>query len=1111
MFFKITIPDAIQLQASAVAWKRCRRFWGNLVPDLRFSSPAWVSGLLALLVVAVSPASAQNPFSLVLEPTPGDRLTVVEGEEKSYNVRLSARPFEMVFVGLTIDSNGDGGVPPFDFAVGSSSLLFFTTSNWHIDQMVTILAADDDVHGHNSSAGIVHRITVGDTQEYTDVYLPVTVLDNDVEPVAPTVALSLVPKKVNEGYKGELIVTARLEGGGITTNTPLNLAELPDEFTLDTSGGSASQTISVGGLSVSWTVVADVGTNTILGDTRSVTFSVTTTASDVVIMPAKLKLKIVDASEAQILVSTSSMTVREDSGSSSYRVSLTSQPSDTVHVTVSIEGYDSENSQIHLDDGGAVGTLTLVFHSGNWEGGQDVDFVVTGNDYSGENREETIIHSASDGGYDGAQLKILRVVVTNSEDTSTIVLSLNTEKLPEGHKGQLAVTARLGGISQMDTDLTLVLPDGFILDTSVSAATQTQTILAGDISVNWTLRADVGTNTILGDTRSVTFTVTTEADLDVSPATLKIVDASPAEIVVSSSPTVSEDSGISSYTVSLSSRPTDTVVVTVRIDGFSADSNIYLLGGENSHTLMLRFHPSDWNSAGVFVRGDVFVEIGVTDNIYWGKNQEEAITHSASDGGYDGAQLKILRVVVTDNEDTPTILLSLNTEKLSEGDKELLLVTARLEGISQMDTDLTLVLPGEEFTVNEGIRAQKIFAGVIVSTAIWLVDADVGTNTILGDTRTVIFSVTTAPVLAVVPVNLKIVDASLAEIVVSSSLTVSEETGNSSYRVSLSSRPTDTVVVTVRIDGFSADSNIYLLGGENSHTLMLRFHPSDWNSAGVFVRRDVFVEIGVIGNDYSGENREETIIHSAEGRAYDGAGEKRLPVVVTDDEEAAVRVSMTMSVLSGTEADDFVVALIVHLVDSNDEVVMLPEGGETPVTFEVSPGEAAEDYTVVFSGPTTVQIPSTGVRSVSYTLALIRDFIDEEDETFTITAKVAGLSDGAATFTIIDHPEDVRGIEIGTIADLREGSDGVYTVVLKSRPTEPVTVTFSTTSDEVTLSPSSLVFSTTNWGTLLRNIDISAMDNLHLGWSAECGNHVRCCLGWRLRRFSVASNDCDHP
>ena len=75
----------------------------------------------------------------------------------------------------------------------------------------------------------------------------------------------------------------------------------------------------------------------------------------------------------------------------------------------------------------------------------------------------------------------------------------------------------------------------------------------------------------------------------------------------------------------------------------------------------------------------------------------------------------------------------------------------------------------------------------------------------------------------------------------------------------------------------------------------------------------------------------------------------------------------------------------------------------------------------------------------SFMLTPIRDFLDEEDETFAITGSAAGLSDGSAIFTIIDHPEDVRGIEIGEIPpNVTEGDAISYTLVLQSRPTDRV-------------------------------------------------------------------------
>ena len=143
------------------------------------------------------------------------------------------------------------------------------------------------------------------------------------------------------------------------------------------------------------------------------------------------------------------------------------------------------------------------------------------------------------------------------------------------------------------------------------------------------------------------------------------------------------------------------------------------------------------------------------------------------------------------------------------------------------------------------------------------------------------------------------------------------------------------------------------------------------------------------------------------------------------------------------------------------------------------------DYTTTLAADAFLGIPQEAVEStdgtqhtsVAVMLTLNRDFLDEEDETFTITGSAAGLSDGSATFTIMDHPDDERDIEIGEIPpEVTEGGAISYTLVLQSRPLEAVTVELSTASDEVALSPSLLVFSTMNWH-IPQDITVSAMDN----------------------------------
>ena len=1053
---KITIPNAIQLQASAVAKKRCRRFWANLVPHIRCGSLAWVSGLSALLAVAVSPASAQITLIFVDgEELPiQQNLFVNEGDDRSYSVRLSERPGNAVNV--TVASDDLNVIAILDGTDEVLSVdLTIEPNDWEDGVMVTVRAMEDNIVG-NAQAFLIHTPMTSDSSTIPPVMLSVIIVDNDAP---PAILLRLDPEEVDEGYQGQLMVTAKLGGDGRTTDTPLTLV-LPDSdsrFALATTvtDNGAEKTILPGGLSVSWIVDADVATNTILGeDPETVVFNVTAPADFAV---REVELKIVDASEAEIVVS-SSLTVGENS-MHTYKVRLTSQPSETMVVTMSIDNYG--DSQIYFpfpNNNLSVGTRELEFDSGNWESGEDVKFVVGQNGYSGENLPESIIHSASGGGYDGARTKRLRVVVTDNDERPTILLSLDLKQVDEGFKEELVISAGLDGPTRLtDTDLGLVLPDGFTL---VAGSEGTQTILAKTASVSWRVKADLGTNTILGDARSVPFTVRTKSGLAVRPAKLKIVDASPAEIVVSVSPplTVGEDSGLSSalYRVSLTSQPSDTVNVLVGIKDF-ADSQIRLI--IYSRVIVdgilqaITFNSSNWNDG-------VVLGIETLDNGYWGENPEESILHTASGGGYDGAQ-KNLRVVVTDDESTPTVSLSLVTlsqvelVSVEEGFKEEFWIEANLDGAPLlMSAVLNLVLPlPNGFTLRNGFDpAQPI--EVMSDPVLWRVKANVGTNNILGDSRAVTFTLMTASGLPVVPAKLKIVDASPAEIVVSSSLTVSEDVVNSSYRVSLTSEPTDTVVVTVRIEGYdSENSQIHLDDGGADGTLTLVFNSGNWESGEV-------VEFLVADNGYPGENREETIIHRAAGGAYDGAETKPLQVVVTGEEEVAVRVSMTMSISRGAEDDDLVVDLGVYLVDGLGEVVTTEEG-TTKVTLEFSQGEVIEDYEFVFPGNSVTavtlgvveaQIPSSGVLSLRYELSLIRDFIDEGDESFTITGSVAGLSEGTVTFRIIDHRGDVRGIKVSETIEVDEGGEKRYSVVLTSKPTARVRVNFSADapSDEFT-------------------------------------------------------------
>ena len=167
-------------------------------------------------------------------------------------------------------------------------------------------------------------------------------------------------------------------------------------------------------------------------------------------------------------------------------------------------------------------------------------------------------------------------------------------------------------------------------------------------------------------------------------------------------------------------------------------------------------------------------------------------------------------------------------------------------------------------------------------------------------------------------------------------------------------------------------------------------------------------------------------------------------------------------------------------------------------TFEVSIGGVLEvpvtvDWAITSGSPTdastqpsgSVTIPA-GDTSVTFNVATSNNFVDEPtNETFavTISEPSGGLAQGAkirtstATGTIID--DDARSITSTphTVVLPREGETAIYTVVLGSEPTAPVTVIPTSNDTTVaTVAGTPLVFTTSNWNEPKSITVVGAMD-----------------------------------
>ena len=312
-----------------------------------------------------------------------------------------------------------------------------------------------------------------------------------------------------------------------------------------------------------------------------------------------------------------------------------------------------------------------------------------------------------------------------------------------------------------------------------------------------------------------------------------------------------------------------------------------------------------------------------------------------------------------------------------------------------------------------------------------------------------------------------------------------DEGDDISYSVNLTSQLDNEVIVHVSIQDFANSQIRFLDGGQEVSSLTLVIASSDYDDG-------VTVPVRALQNVYSGENREESILHTATSQGYANAY-AILPVTVRDDEAPAVGLSVNMPLSRGLEGRTYrdILDLEVSLVDSNGEVVRMKEG-TTEVTLEFSSEEVAEGYAFTFLGNSVTPDPndpgvvtaqilsSLGTLSLQYDLLLIRDFLCERDETLIVTASAAGLESGTAIFTIMGHPDDANrcSFEIGEIAPVTEGGATTYTLALKSQQFARVTVAVSSTSDEIRLFPSSgsLVFTEMNWN-IPQDIGVHTTDN----------------------------------
>ena len=662
-------------------------------------------------------------------------------------------------------------------------------------------------------------------------------------------------------------------------------------------------------------------------------------------------------------------------------------------------GISSDNTDV------TVSSPNLTFTTTDWNTAQMVT-VTAGEDADAAVDMATLTHNPSGADYGSVDDTDLDVTVTD-DDTAGVTVSATSLPVTEGSTNTYTVvldTQPTSGVTvaidSNNPDVTAD-PTRLTFTTSNWATAQTVTVSAAP------------DDDTLADMAMVTHTVTggDYAGLSASSVTVRVTDNSIPGITFSPMALGITEGGMREYSVTLDTIPTSTVTVRIT-SSLSADATPF--------PSTLTFMASNWNVP------QMVTVTAVDDEI--DEDAETAIlTHTANGGGY-GSVTGSVTVTLTDN-DTRGVTVSPTSLTVNEGGTGIYTVVLVTQPTSSVtvtvndptNTDVTADPANLMFTTSNWATEQTV-------TVRASEDADASQDTAMV-THTVAggdYGTTTAQ-----NVDVTVTDNDTPGLTFSpTSLTV-DESSTGTYTVRLNTQPSGDVMVAISSDNTDVTVSLPIL----------MFTTTDWDT-----EQTITV---TAGEDADAAVDMATLTHNPSGADYNSVSNASLSVTVTDDEMAGVTVSKSSLMLTEGGNDTYTIVL------------------DTEPTATVTIGVADNSAEVSLSDSTLTFTTSNWSTAQMVTVTSMADDVDEGTETATVRHTVnggdyTGLTADDVTVTVTD--DDTRGVTVSEPSlTIEEGDRSTYTVVLKSAPTANVTVTVSSNTMGVTVSPTSLMFTAGNW------------------------------------------------
>ena len=469
----------------------------------------------------------------------------------TFTVVLTSQPSGDVTIGLTSSDTGEGTVSP--------PSLTFTSANWNIVRTVTVTGVDDAEVDGNVGYTIATATAVSSDGNYSVINpadVAVTNTDNDVAGI--TVSTTSVNTTELGGFATFTVVLASQPTAnvtiGLSSSDTSEGTVSPPSLVFNNANWSSPQTVTVNGVDdqiadgpISYTIVT---AQAVSGDAN---YSGRIVA-DVSAINA-------DNDVAGITVTpTSGLTTTEASGTATFTVVLSTQP--TANVTIALSSSDTTE--------GTVSPASLTFTNANWAITQTV--TVTGVDDSIADGAiaytvVTAAASSTDGSYNG--LNPADVSVSNTDNDNAGITVTPTSGLTTTEAGATA-TFTVVLTSLPSANVTIGVSSNDLTEGTVSSASLVFT------NANWNVAQTVtitGVNDFIVD-GNIGYAIVTAAATSgdgayagVNPADVSVTNTDNDVVGITVNPTTglttTEAGGTATFTIVLTSQPTANVTIGV--------------------------------------------------------------------------------------------------------------------------------------------------------------------------------------------------------------------------------------------------------------------------------------------------------------------------------------------------------------------------------------------------------------------------------------------------------------------------------------------------------------------------------------------------------------------